>query len=206
MPDVLILLAHPALERSRVNRPLVEAVAGLRGVRIHDLYEAYPDFDIDVRHEQRLLESYERIVFQHPLFWYSTPALVKEWLDLVLEHGWAYGSSGTALRGKVALTALSSGGGAEAYQAEGLNRYSVREFLRPFEQTLSLCGVRWLGPYATQGTHAITEERVAAAAANYCALIEALRDDRIDQERALELPLLDQRCWAKHAPSTGEDH
>jgi glutathione-regulated potassium-efflux system ancillary protein KefG len=192
---VLILLAHPALEHSRVNRPLIEAVENLPQVRIHDLYEAYPDFDIDVPREQRLLETHERIVFQHPLFWYSTPALLKEWLDLVLEHGWAYGSTGTALRGKVALSALTTGGGATAYRTEGLNGHSLRQFLRPWEQTMRLCGVRWVGPYATQGTHAVTAAEIERSAANYRALIEALRDDQLDLELAESLPLLDQRCW-----------
>ncbi len=200
MPNLLILLAHPALERSRVNRPLIEAVDGLPGVRIHDLYEAYPDFDIDVPREQHLLTAHERIVFQHPLFWYSTPALLKEWLDLVLEHGWAYGSTGTALRGKVALSALTTGGGAAAYRTEGLNRHTIRQFLRPWEQTMRLCGVRWVGPYATQGTHAVTPAEIERSATNYRALIEALRDDRLDLDLAESLPLLDQRCWA----TTGE--
>jgi len=84
---VLILFAHPALEKSRVNRRLVAAVQGLEGVTFHDLYEAYPDFYIDVKHEQRLLEAHDIIAFQHPLYWYSTPSLLKEWQDLVLEHG-----------------------------------------------------------------------------------------------------------------------
>ena len=48
MAQVLILFAHPALEKSRVNRALVAAVQGLEGVTFNDLYEAYPDFDVDV--------------------------------------------------------------------------------------------------------------------------------------------------------------
>ena len=41
---VLVLFAHPALEKSRVNRRLIRAAQGLEGVTFHDLYEAYPDF------------------------------------------------------------------------------------------------------------------------------------------------------------------
>ncbi len=57
----------------------------------HDLYEAYPDFGIDVGREQERLPAHDVVVFQHPLFWYSTAAILQEWKDLVLEHGWAYG-------------------------------------------------------------------------------------------------------------------
>ena len=45
---VLILFAHPALHKSRVNRRLAAAVRHLEGVTFHDLYEEYPDFNIDV--------------------------------------------------------------------------------------------------------------------------------------------------------------
>lgn len=191
MAGVLVLFAHPALERSRVNRRLVEAARAVDGVHVHDLYEAYPDFDIDVAAEQALLTRFDRIVFQHPLFWYSTPAVLKEWQDLVLEHGWAYGTGGTALRGKVAVSAVTSGGGSTAYQAVGLNRHTLREFLAPLAQTLRLCGVRWLGPFATQGTHGIGPAQIDTAAHDYQRLLEALRDDQLDCDAAERAATLD---------------
>src|SRR5258705_2687374 len=87
---ILVLLAHPVLERSRVNRRLVDAVRGLEGVTIHDLYEVYPTLDIDVRREQELLLEHDVAVFQHPFYWYSVPSILKEWQDLVLEHSSGY--------------------------------------------------------------------------------------------------------------------
>ena len=123
---ILILFAHPALEKSRVNRRLVDAVRSLDGVTFHDLYEAYPEFDVDVRREQQLLEEHAVVVLQHPLFWYSTPALVKQWEDLVLEHGWAYGASGTALAGKPVLNVVTTGGPERAYSEESPGRVYTR--------------------------------------------------------------------------------
>lgn len=185
MPSkVLILFAHPALEKSRVNRRLVEAVRALDGVTFHDLYQAYPDFDIDVEHEQRLLAGHDVVVLQHPLLWYSTPALVKEWEDLVLEHGWAYGRGGTALRGKTLLTAATAGGGEEAYRRGGYNHYTIREFLAPIERTAVLCGMHCLPPFIVHGTHALDEPRIERHAADYRRVIEALRDGRLDREAA----------------------
>src|SRR5512139_1443397 len=121
MPRVLVLFAHPALEKSRVHRRLVERARASDGVTFHDLYEAYPDFDVDVKREQALLLAHDAVVLQHPFYWYSTPALVKQWEDLVLEHGWAYGSRGTMLRGKRMLSAITTGGGEAAYRAQGHN-------------------------------------------------------------------------------------
>jgi glutathione-regulated potassium-efflux system ancillary protein KefG len=181
---ILILLAHPALERSRVNRRLAAAARGVAGVTFHDLYEAYPDFDVDVAREQELLLAHDLLVVQHPFYWYSTPALVKQWEDLVLEHGWAYGAGGTALRRKAWLSAITTGGRETAYRADGLNRFTIRELLRPLEQTARLCGMTFLAPFVVHGTHRLDLGGIEAAAADYRRTLEALRDDRVDLEAA----------------------
>jgi glutathione-regulated potassium-efflux system ancillary protein KefG len=185
MARVLILFAHPALEKSRVHRRLVAEMPQLPGLTFHDLYEEYPTFNIDVKREQQLLLDHDIIVLQHPFFWYSTPPIVKQWEDLVLEHGWAYGSRGTALRGKAMLSIISTGGGASTYQRDGYNRYTIRELLSPIEQTAYLCKMRYLPPYLIQGTHRMTEADIDQAAQRYRQLLTWLHDDRIDR-RALE--------------------
>ena len=96
---ILILFAHPRFSSSLVQRAMSAAVAGLEHVAFHDLYAAYPDFGIDVRVEQQRLLDHDVIVLQHPFYWYSSPAIIKEWQDLVLENGWAYGPGGTRLGG-----------------------------------------------------------------------------------------------------------
>jgi glutathione-regulated potassium-efflux system ancillary protein KefG len=145
MPDtarrILVLFAHPAIHKSRINRVLADAIRDLPGVTFHDLYDAYPDFHIDVHREQELLLDHDVVVFHHPFFWYSTPAILKEWQDLVLQHGWAYGSEGKALVGKLLVSVISTGGRESAYQAEGHNRFTMRELLAPIEQTAHLCGM-----------------------------------------------------------------
>ena len=142
---------HPvrpsALERSRVHRRLLARLPRLDDLTLNDLYEAYPDFDIDIAREQRLLLEHDIIAFQHPFFWYSTPPLLKQWQDLVLEHGWAYGRTGVALRGKRVLHVISAGGREEAYQHDGLARHTIGELLAPLEQTATLCGLVGTPPY-----------------------------------------------------------
>jgi glutathione-regulated potassium-efflux system ancillary protein KefG len=168
----------------------VEAVTGLPGVTFHDLYQAYPDFDVDVRREQELLASHDVVVLQHPFYWYSTPPLVKQWEDLVLEHGWAYGTGGTALHGKRLLSAISAGGPERAYREGGDNRFTMRQLLAPLEQTARLCGMEYLPPFVVFGTHRLDDEQIRGAAAQYGRLIEALRDDRLDLARAREADCL----------------
>ena len=181
---VLVLFAHPAHEKSRVNRRLVRGIRDLPGVTVHDLYEDYPELDIDVPREQALLEAHDVIVLQHPFFWYSTPAMLKEWQDLVLVHGWAYGSRGTALRGKRMLNAITTGGREAAYARDGLNRFTMRELLAPIEQTARLCGMSYLAPFVVHGTHGMTPQQAERHASEWRRTVEALRDDRLDVERA----------------------
>jgi glutathione-regulated potassium-efflux system ancillary protein KefG len=183
MNPILVLFAHPAFQRSRVNRRLVAAVQGLDGVTFHDLYEAYPDFHIDVRREQALLDAHQIIVFQHPFFWYSTPAILKEWQDLVLEHGWAYGHDGTALKGKQLLSVITAGGSESAYRQEGTNRCTVPDLLRPIERTAALCGMSYLPPFVVYGTHDMLEGAISTHAADYRSVLTALRDNRLDLAR-----------------------
>ena len=184
--EVLVLLAHPALHRSRVNRALAAQIRGLDGVTVHDLYEAYPDFDLDVEAEKALLTSHRVLVWQHPFYWYSTPAILKEWQDLVLEFGWAYGPGGTALKGKPFLQAISTGGQQEAYSPDGFNRHTIEQLLAPATQTARLCGMVPLPPFLVHGTHRLSETAIAESAAAYKARILALRDGAPDA--AADLP------------------
>lgn len=185
MLRVLVLFAHPALEKSRVHKRLVASAAGVGGVTLHDLYESYPRLHIDVQREQALLTDHDVVVFQFPFYWYSTPPLLKQWQDLVLEHGWAYGSRGSALRGKDAMCAVSTGGRAEAYGPGGYNRFTVRQLLAPVEQTARLCGMRYLPPWVVFGTHRLEREDIEGAGARYVALLEGLTQAR---HRALPDP------------------
>jgi glutathione-regulated potassium-efflux system ancillary protein KefG len=191
---VLVLFAHPALQKSRIHRRLIPAAHGVDGVTFHDLYEAYPDFHIHVRREQELLRRHDVIVWQHPFYWYSCPALLKEWQDLVLEHGFAYGRNGTALRGKVALNVTTTGGPEEAYRPGGFNRFTMRQLLVPFEQTAHLCGLRYLAPYVVHGTHLLDPERdLGDYVDGYRRLLVALRDERLDLDRAASVSHLQPR-------------
>ena len=188
---ILLLLAHPSLDRSEVNLPMRDAVVDVDGVTLVDLYAEYPDFQIDIDREQERLLEHDVIVFQHPLYWYSTPAILKEWQDLVLEHGFAYGSKGTALHGKIFFNALTAGGIEAAYRAEGYNHFTIRELLHPLEQTAVLCGMVYLPPFALFGSRMAFEEgRVEKHVADWIRVLEALRDDRLDIATAQNLPRL----------------
>jgi glutathione-regulated potassium-efflux system ancillary protein KefG len=192
MSRILVLFAHPVLEKSRVQLSLLKAIIGLENVTINDLYEQYPDFDIDVKKEKKLLLANDIIIWQHPFYWYSSPALLKQWQDLVLEHGWAYGKNGTALAGKKIFNVLTSGGSAKAYKKDGYNRYPIHEYLRPFEQTASLCDMIYWPPFWVPGVHRIEKSQIEKYSSQYRELLIGLRDEQISEEEILRLPFLNQ--------------
>jgi glutathione-regulated potassium-efflux system ancillary protein KefG len=167
-PDrVLLVLAHPAFERSRANRALVRAALGSPGVSVRDLYELYPDFIIDVPAEQAALTHHGAIVLQYPVYWYATPALLKEWLDLVWLHGFAYGRGGEALKGKRLMIACTTGGGPDAYEPGAMHGFPFETFLKPMEQTAALCGMIWEKPFVVHGAIVKTPEALAAEAERF---------------------------------------
>jgi glutathione-regulated potassium-efflux system ancillary protein KefG len=187
----LVLFAHPALERSRVHRRLAPAAAGVEGVTLHDLYQAYPDLDVLVEREQALLEASDAVVMQFPFYWYSTPPLLKQWQDLVLRLGWAFGPGGDALAQKPFLCAVSTGGSAASYGAGGHNRYTMRELLRPLEQTARLCGMQPLAPFVVHGANELSDPEIEEAARGYARVREALVAERLDLEAAAAAERLD---------------
>ncbi|WP_395743678.1 NAD(P)H-dependent oxidoreductase [Prosthecobacter sp.] len=187
MASVLVLYAHPAPHKSRINHRLAAAARQVEGVTFRDLYELYPDFLIDVEEEQKLLKEHDIIVLQHPFYWYSAPALVKEYLDLVLTYGWAYGEGGAALQGKTLVHAISAGGSEEVYCSQGRNRYTIRQLLAPFDQTAFLCGMRYLAPHVIHGANQLADaSSIQAHAQRYARLLTSLRDETLPLEQALD--------------------
>lgn len=190
---ILVLFAHPALHKSRVNSALLEAIANLEGVTVHDLYEEYPDFHINVLREQRLLVDHDIIVWQHPFFWYSSPPILKKWQDLVLEYGFAYGQRGKALHGKKSLSVISTGGRKETYCRGGDNYFSMRELLAPFEQTSRLCGMQYLPPFVIHGALAQGDrQHLKTHIANYPKILTALVQNAIQWDNLPRLEYLNE--------------
>lgn len=161
MKNILILFAHPRYEKSRANKALIDALHGQDGITVHDLYEVYPDFNVDPAREQELLLAHQIIIWHYPLFLYGAPAMVKQWMDLVLEHGWAHGAGVKTLLNKQVFVTITSGGSRESYSHSGFNRHTMSELLFPIRQATRLCGMTWLPPFAVQGTYRLTDEMLA---------------------------------------------
>jgi glutathione-regulated potassium-efflux system ancillary protein KefF len=162
---ICVIHAHPYLHRSHTNRVLADAIKAQPDVDLRELYERYPDFDIDVAAEQQALQQAALVVWMHPVFWYSVPGILKHWFDKVLTYGWAFGEGGTALAGKHCLWVPTTGGDAQDYAPTGMHAHPFDFYAPPLEQTARFCGMVWEPPYVVHAANALDDAQLAAHAA-----------------------------------------
>ena len=160
----LVILAHPDIDKSRINKAWINRLKQEENITIHDLYRVYGDNPIDVEKEHKLMEEHDRIVFEFPFYWYSAPYLLKKWQDEILTYGWAYGSTGNKLHGKDLMLAISVGGSKELYTAGGRNEYSLSELTKPFQGIAIMTGMRFVPTFALYGVMKLTDNQVLQSA------------------------------------------
>lgn len=173
----LVIIIHPNLQESVINKRWIEELEKYPDrYFVHRLHETYPDEKIDVAKEQQLLESYDKIVFQFPFYWFNCPPLFKKWLDEVLTYGWAYGSqSGYKLGGKKIALALSVGIDEEEYRADGKYKYTLRELTAPFELTFDYIRADYRYFFAYYGIELnASPEWIEKSIPEYMGFLEAL--------------------------------
>ena len=174
---ILIIYAHPYANFSHDNRFMLEQASLLPEVKIHSLYDNYPDFSIDVAREQQLLSEASLIILQHPMQWYSMPPLLKLWLDKVLTHGWAYGHDGKQLQGKSFLWAVSTGGNSSHFTLGDHPGFDT--LAQPLQATALYCGMKWLPPFAVHNAFASDDQALRHGAEHYKQrLVEWLEAER----------------------------
>lgn len=168
----VVVVGHPDLEASRINAALTAGIVGLPGVDVRALYELYPEGRIDLAAERAALERAAHIVLQYPLYWYSTPGLLKQWLDELMTRGWAYGTGKPGvLAGKTLRVAISTGGAADAYQPDGFHGWPIEQVLIPMQALARRLGLTWLAPHVIHGSWDITDNELAERAAAYRSLL-----------------------------------
>jgi putative NADPH-quinone reductase len=151
MPKVLFVIAHPNIEQSFANRTIIENYKKLNiETEYDDLYKLYPDYKFDVKKEQEKLVNSDIIVLQFPYYWYDVPFLLKKWFEDVLLYGFAYGSKGTALRGKRLLVSFTTGAPVEAYKGDS-EMFTLKELTTIYNQIAVFCGMKYEGFIVTGG-------------------------------------------------------
>ncbi|MBV7435472.1 NAD(P)H-dependent oxidoreductase [Cardiobacteriaceae bacterium TAE3-ERU3] len=171
---VLCLFAHPALHVSRVHARWREIAEAADHVTLNDLYAHYPDDFIDIAREQTLLRAHDVILMQFPLYWFSTPGILKNWQDVVLEYGFAFGEGEQALKGKYFGVVTSTGGRDYMYARGQGYRFAIRDYLLPIESMAKICGMKYIPPFVLHNSHQIDDEKFDLHTRNYRFYLDSL--------------------------------
>ena len=146
MSKILLVVAHPNIEASIANKTIIENFISFHPeTEIDELYKLYPDFKINIKKEQEKLLKADFIILQFPMFWYNAPALMRQWFEDVLEHGFAYGSKGKALQGKKLIVSITTGSPVEEYREGGIQSFTIDDLTKGFHQLANLCSMKWSG-------------------------------------------------------------
>jgi len=147
MTNVLILLAHPNIGNSVGNKTIINTVKGMPQVSIRDLSKLYPDFNINVKAEQKAVAKADLIILQYPIYWYNMPPILKQWFDMVLTYGFAFGT-GSKLSGKSIMASVTAGSPEHVYQ-----KGDMENILLPIKASAKFCSLNYLEHIASYGIY-----------------------------------------------------
>lgn len=170
--NTLLIVAHPDISASRANRALLDGLAGIPGIDIVDLYRTYPDERIDLAVERDRLLGARRLILQFPMFWYSTPPLLKRWQDVVLTPLiYLEPESASALQGLPVMAATTTGGPTASYEQSGMR---VDDLFAPLRATAKKAGWLWQPPFALHDVRTLNDDQLAQAGQAYRSVVLAM--------------------------------
>lgn len=141
---ILILLSHPNASNSVFNKYLVDINKNSSDFCFHHLDKSKVNGLFDLETEKNLLRESKALIWQFPIYWYNSPASLRDWQDQVMSP--IVYSADNFLKGKPVRVVFTAGAAAEHYTHEGLNRHTAEEMLIPFEMTANAAGLKWFKP------------------------------------------------------------
>lgn len=144
----------------------------------------------DIQAELDKLLWCDLLLLNFPIYWFSTPAILKGWIDRVLVSGSVYGGKRFydrgGLRGKRALVSFTIGGQPHMF-GPGAIHGPISDMLRPLLQgTLAYTGLQVHAPFIAWHVPCISQEARTAILDQWR---QRLR--RIGDESFLEFPSLE---------------
>jgi putative NADPH-quinone reductase len=132
----------------------------------------------DIQAELKKIAKADHIIFQFPLWWFSTPAILKGWLDRVLVKGFAYDAgkvfTNGLLKGKTASLVVTTQSPESAYQLDGLHEATIDSFLHHIHHTLRFVGIQPLSPFVSYAAFNLESAQQEKIIADYQAYLKNL--------------------------------
>jgi putative NADPH-quinone reductase len=133
---------------------------------------------VDISSELTKISWANHIIFQFPLWWFSTPAILKGWFDRILIKGFAYDAgkifNDGLLKGKTASLIVTTQSPESAYQKEGLHQATIDTFLHHIHHTLRFVGIKTLAPFIVYAAFNLDAEQKEQIVKNYHTYLDNL--------------------------------
>lgn len=183
---ILILFAHPLYEKSRVNQIINKYIPDSEYITFNDLYEEYPEFEINTNREQDLILEHDIIIWQHPLYWYSCPALLKQWMDMVLHFESDKDLDIHQLKGKAVFQVMSIGPQNHSFLDSQPDNRDVLDYLLPFQRTVEYSNMNYLPPYLVRIDKMNSMMDIHKKGENYGYILEALISNFVSMKEIMQ--------------------
>jgi len=141
---VLVLVAHPNIQKSNANAALAKAASEVEGVQVVNIY----DYPVTPEAYKECVSRAKAIVYQFPIYWMSAPHLMKQWTDEVFM---VFTQDESLVKGKRFMVCCTTGSPEAAYQHGGKNKYTIEEYLRPYEGQANHAEMIWEKPLPVYG-------------------------------------------------------
>lgn len=106
---------------------------------------AFDGFSDEVKAEHEKVKWCDTLLFIFPLYWWSVPGIMKNWIDRVLSMGFAWGSKGNgSLQPRKGMVLYTTGGPKEFFASVGVEDVTSKQLnLGVFK----FCGMSPLEPF-----------------------------------------------------------
>jgi len=141
---IKLINGHPNIDKSIANSQIIDYLKGYykENIQIKNLIKEYPDHKIDVEKEQEFLLDADVVIIQFPIYWYSLPAILKQWIDEVWAYGFAYGGV-FKLENKHLIASFTIGGAVETYSPISYNKHHIDTYLLHLQQSVEIVKMKY---------------------------------------------------------------
>lgn len=138
-------------------------------------------FAADLRREMDRLKAADLLILQFPLWWYSVPGILKNWIDRVFAFGEIYGPGRTwdsgVMKGKRVMLAFTTSAPADSFMPDGKNGDMERVLWPLHAGVFGVCGYSVLPPFIAWSVAFISDAARSAILDRYRERLRGIEGD-----------------------------
>ncbi|TPR18823.1 flavodoxin family protein [Apilactobacillus timberlakei] len=163
----LVIVSHPEYDNSMTESFLNQCQNDIDEVDWLVLDHLTDNYEFDVDKEQKRLIKYDRILLQFPMYWYSSPALLKKYEDDIFTRSFTYANEDGKLKDKELGIITTLGEPLKNYTVGGSEGFSINEILKPYQALAFKAGMKFIKPFAVDQFAYMTDDEKGKLLVDY---------------------------------------